>query len=65
MNIQQSHKGDTPVDIIIAKDGKAYINLDGMISTLRAWAKANKEQVALMGLLREVIKIRNKHQSSK
>lgn len=65
MKIEQTHHGDTPVDVLMSNEGKAYLKMDDLIITLRAWAEANKEQPAIMGLLREVIILRNKHQKLK
>lgn len=65
MKIEQTHTGDTEVKIMYDTTGQAYMRIDDIITVLRAWANANKEQVALMGLLREIIKIRNKHKKSK
>lgn len=62
MKIEQTHTGDTEVRVMHDANGKAYINMGDLIIVLRAWAKANKEQPALMGILREIIKLRNKHE---
>lgn len=62
MKIEQTHTGDTEVRILHDAEGNAYLRLDDLILCLRAWANANKEQFALMGLQREIIKLRNKHQ---
>lgn len=63
--IEQTYRGETPVDVIHDKEGKAYLKMDDFIIVLRAWAKANEEQPAIKGLLREVIILRNKNQKIK
>ena len=61
--IEQTYEGENEVRIILDENGKAFICLDDLIICCRAWANANKNQPAMMGLLREVIKLRNKNQA--
>jgi hypothetical protein len=65
MNIEQTHTGDTEARIIHDAQGNPYLLMDDLIQCLRAWANANPEQVAIRGLQREIIKLRNKHQKVK
>lgn len=65
MKIEQTHTGDTKVVVLHDQYGSAYLRLDDLILVLKAWADANKEQPALMGLTKEIIILRNRHQTKR
>jgi hypothetical protein len=61
---EQRKVGETKLELFITDDN-VWFNADDTISTLRSWANVNNEQPALRGLLRQFVKLNNKHKKKK